>query len=165
MRVFQKRMLSGSPSRSNGPGRSSRKKLASDASNDRSPLGTMRVGPVGVASVTRAASSAVYGVTGVIGVVLAGDETAVGRVPGVGACCVNSQRISSAKSRATVKRSLARRANAFMQTRSRSGEMVSSNKRGERTSSVATNIIRSSGLSERKGRRPVSNSYSTTPRL
>ena len=73
--------------------------------------------------------------------------------------------MSSAKSRATVKRSLARRARAFRQIRSRSGEIVSSNNRGERTSSVATSSIRSHMFSERKGRRPVSSSYSTTPRL
>src|SRR6516162_4750277 len=41
MRVFQKRMLSGSPSRSRGPGSNSRKKSASCASNDRSPFGTI----------------------------------------------------------------------------------------------------------------------------
>ena len=40
MRFFQKRMLSGSPSRSRGPGRSSRKKSASWASKERNPLGT-----------------------------------------------------------------------------------------------------------------------------
>ena len=37
---FQKRMLSGIPSRSRGPASSSRKKSASLASNERSPLGT-----------------------------------------------------------------------------------------------------------------------------
>src|SRR5262245_50279848 len=44
MRVFQKRILSGKPSRSRGPGSSSRKKSASWASNDRSPLGTILIG-------------------------------------------------------------------------------------------------------------------------
>src|SRR5271167_13768 len=41
MRVFQKRILSGSPSRSRGPGSSSRKKSASWASKDRNPFGTI----------------------------------------------------------------------------------------------------------------------------
>ena len=40
MRVFQNRSDSGKPSRSRGPGRSSRKKSASFLSNDRRPLGT-----------------------------------------------------------------------------------------------------------------------------
>src|SRR5438876_11821355 len=44
MRVFQKRMLSGNPSRSRGPGSSSRKKSASWASNDRRPFGTIWTG-------------------------------------------------------------------------------------------------------------------------
>ena len=44
MRVFQKRMLSGSPSRSRGPGSSSRKKSASCASKDRNPFGTILIG-------------------------------------------------------------------------------------------------------------------------
>src|ERR1700735_3775395 len=44
MRVFQKRMLSGSPSRSRGPGSSSRKKSASWASKDRNPFGTILTG-------------------------------------------------------------------------------------------------------------------------
>src|SRR4029077_8270552 len=44
MRVFQKRMLSGSPSRSRGPGSSSRKKSASWASKERSPFGTILTG-------------------------------------------------------------------------------------------------------------------------
>ena len=39
MRDFQNRSVSGSPSRSRGPGNSSRKKSASRASNDRRPLG------------------------------------------------------------------------------------------------------------------------------
>src|SRR5208282_1520764 len=44
MRVFQKRMLSGRPSRSRGPGSSSRKKSASWASKERRPLGTILMG-------------------------------------------------------------------------------------------------------------------------
>src|SRR2546423_1498196 len=40
IRVFQNRIAWGNPSRSRGPGSSSRKKLASWLSNDRSPLGT-----------------------------------------------------------------------------------------------------------------------------
>ncbi len=44
MRVFQNRIVSGSPSRSRGPGSSSRKKSLSSLSNDRSPLGTIRSG-------------------------------------------------------------------------------------------------------------------------
>src|SRR6266849_1651332 len=44
MRVFQKRMLSGSPSRSRGPGSSSRKKSASWASKQRNPFGTILMG-------------------------------------------------------------------------------------------------------------------------
>src|ERR1700738_4311695 len=44
MRVFQKRMLSGTPSRSRGPGSSSRKKSASWASKDRRPFGTILIG-------------------------------------------------------------------------------------------------------------------------
>src|SRR5690348_3487605 len=40
-RVFQKRMLSGNPPLPRGPGRSSRKKSASCASNDLSPFGTI----------------------------------------------------------------------------------------------------------------------------
>lgn len=57
-RVFQNRMLSGNPSRSRGPGSSSRKKSASWASNDRRPLGTILMGwlsdagAVGVSGVT-----------------------------------------------------------------------------------------------------------------
>src|SRR5499427_3268941 len=43
-RVFQKRMLSGSPSRSRGPGSSSRKKSASWASKDRNPFGKILTG-------------------------------------------------------------------------------------------------------------------------
>ncbi len=39
IRIFQKRMVSGSPSRSRGPGSSSMKKFASSAPNDRNPLG------------------------------------------------------------------------------------------------------------------------------
>src|SRR5262249_61634500 len=41
---FQNWMLSGSPSRSRGPGSSSTKKSASCSSNDRSPLGTILIG-------------------------------------------------------------------------------------------------------------------------
>jgi hypothetical protein len=44
MWLFQKRMLSGSPCRSRAPGSSARKKSASCWSNDRRPLGTMRIG-------------------------------------------------------------------------------------------------------------------------
>src|SRR5438445_11689712 len=54
MRVFQKRMLSGKPSRLRGPGSSSRKKSASWASNERRPFGTILTGwlsEVGVAGV------------------------------------------------------------------------------------------------------------------
>src|SRR5947207_292302 len=57
MRVFQNRILSGSPSRSRGPGNSSRKKSASWASKDRKPFGTIlmswwsEVGVVGVTAV------------------------------------------------------------------------------------------------------------------
>ena len=40
MRVLQNRMLSGNPSRSRGPGSSSRKKSASCSSKDRNPFGT-----------------------------------------------------------------------------------------------------------------------------
>src|SRR5580704_1615995 len=43
IRDFQKRTLSGKPSRSRAPGNSSRKKSASFASKDRSPLGTIRI--------------------------------------------------------------------------------------------------------------------------
>ena len=42
--VFQKRMLSGKPSRLRGPGSSSRKKSASCSSKDRRPLGTILMG-------------------------------------------------------------------------------------------------------------------------
>src|SRR5260221_11966930 len=42
--VFQKRRLSGKPSRSRGPGNSSRKKSASWASNERRPFGTILIG-------------------------------------------------------------------------------------------------------------------------
>src|SRR5271155_5299854 len=57
MRAFQKRMLSGNPSRSRGPGSSSRKKSASWASKERKPFGTIfkgwlsEVGVVAVAEV------------------------------------------------------------------------------------------------------------------
>src|SRR5947209_7543755 len=51
MRVFQKRMLSGNPARSRGPGNSSRKKSASWASKDRKPFGTIRSAEVGVVAV------------------------------------------------------------------------------------------------------------------
>src|SRR6516164_1278537 len=44
MQVFQNRMLSGKPSRSRGPGNSSRKKSASLASNERKPFGTILIG-------------------------------------------------------------------------------------------------------------------------
>ena len=44
IRVFQKRIVSGSPSRSRGPGSSSRKKSLSSSSNERRPLGTIRSG-------------------------------------------------------------------------------------------------------------------------
>src|ERR1700693_3942063 len=44
IRVFQNRRLSGSPSRSRGPGSSSRKKSASCASKDRKPFGTILMG-------------------------------------------------------------------------------------------------------------------------
>src|SRR5438445_125960 len=44
MRVFQKRMLSGRPLRSRGPGSSSRKKSASWASKERNPFGTILTG-------------------------------------------------------------------------------------------------------------------------
>src|ERR1700740_250107 len=53
-RVFQNRTLSGSPSRSRGPGSNSRKKSASCASKERSPLGTNLMGwlsEVGVVAV------------------------------------------------------------------------------------------------------------------
>src|SRR5271168_4572060 len=41
IRVFQKRRLSGNPSRSRGPGNSPGKKSASWASKDRNPFGTI----------------------------------------------------------------------------------------------------------------------------
>src|SRR6266567_94779 len=44
MRDFQKRIVSGSPSRSRGPGTSSRKKSASWASKERRPFGTILTG-------------------------------------------------------------------------------------------------------------------------
>src|SRR3954453_11158489 len=44
IRFFQKRILSGSPSRSRGPGSSSRKKSASWASKERRPFGTILTG-------------------------------------------------------------------------------------------------------------------------
>src|SRR5580700_8035575 len=44
IRVFQNRRLSGKPSRSRGPGNSSRKKSASWASNERKPFGTIWIG-------------------------------------------------------------------------------------------------------------------------
>src|SRR3954447_13496129 len=44
MRFFQKRIESGKPSRSRGPGRSSKKKSASSASKDRSPFGMILIG-------------------------------------------------------------------------------------------------------------------------
>src|SRR4029453_7046580 len=44
IRVFQNRRLSGSPSRSRGPGSSSRKKSASWASKERKPFGTILMG-------------------------------------------------------------------------------------------------------------------------
>src|SRR3954469_12001337 len=44
IRVFQNRRLSGNPSRSRGPGSSSRKKSASWASKDRKPFGTILAG-------------------------------------------------------------------------------------------------------------------------
>src|ERR1700690_4226036 len=44
IRVFQNRRLSGKPSRSRGPGSSSRKKSASWASKDRKPFGTILMG-------------------------------------------------------------------------------------------------------------------------
>src|SRR5712692_7599688 len=44
IRVFQNRRLSGNPSRSRGPGNSSRKKSASWASNERKPFGTILMG-------------------------------------------------------------------------------------------------------------------------
>src|SRR5271169_1681574 len=57
IRVFQNRILSGSPSRSRGPGSNSKKKSASWASKDRKPFGTIliswwsEIGVVGVAEV------------------------------------------------------------------------------------------------------------------
>src|SRR5450755_1850003 len=51
MRVFQNRRLSGNPSRSRGPGNSSRKKSASWASKDRKPFGTILMGRLGVTDV------------------------------------------------------------------------------------------------------------------
>src|SRR5450432_2224877 len=51
MRVFQNRILSGSPSRSRGPGKSSRKKSASWASKDRKPFGTILMGRLSEVSV------------------------------------------------------------------------------------------------------------------
>jgi hypothetical protein len=44
MRLFQKRILSGNPSRSRGLGNNSRKKSASRASKDRNPFGTIFTG-------------------------------------------------------------------------------------------------------------------------
>ncbi len=44
IRVFQNRIVSGSPSRSRGPGSSSRKKSLSSSSKERRPLGTIRRG-------------------------------------------------------------------------------------------------------------------------
>src|SRR5438067_7540371 len=44
IRFFQKRIVSGSPSRSRGPGSSSRKKSASWASKERRPFGTILTG-------------------------------------------------------------------------------------------------------------------------
>src|SRR3954452_19967815 len=44
IRFFQKRRLSGNPSRSRGPGSSSRKKSASWASKERRPFGTILTG-------------------------------------------------------------------------------------------------------------------------
>src|SRR5450755_1293146 len=72
IRVFQKRILSGSPSRSRGPGNSSRKKSASWASKDRKPFGTILigwlsdVGIVGVADVPEPAKVDGDETTGVI---------------------------------------------------------------------------------------------------
>src|SRR5204863_411781 len=56
--VIPHRRLSGNPSRSRGPGSSSRKKSASWASDDRNPFGTILIGwwsEVGVAGVAEAA--------------------------------------------------------------------------------------------------------------
>src|ERR1700730_7202126 len=106
MRDFQNRMLSGSPSRSRGPGRSSRKKSASWASKDRNPFGTILIGllsEVGVVGVTPVPdpSNVDCGTTGVI----EGEPMAF--VMGLG-CWVRKCRRSSAMSFAVEYRSDAR---------------------------------------------------------
>ena len=73
MRVFQKRMLSGNPSRSRGPGKSSRKKSASWASKERSPLGTIRTGAPSESDVVPAVHE-LPALTGVVGVVVGAAE-------------------------------------------------------------------------------------------
>ena len=51
--IFQKRIESGSPSRSRGPGSSSRKKSLSSSSKERRPLGTILIGWLSEASSLR----------------------------------------------------------------------------------------------------------------
>src|ERR1700733_7390001 len=117
MRVFQKRMLSGNPSRSRGPGSNSRKKSASWASKDRKPFGTIlmnswfEAGVVGVTDVPDRPKVEGGSTTGVT----EGELLALGM--GLG-CSAKKCRKSSAKSLPVVYRSEARFDRAFRQMRS-----------------------------------------------
>ena len=171
MRDFQNRIDSGNPSRSKGPGSNSRKKSASPASNERSPLGTTLSGPVRFAESSSPAAGNSLGVR--CGPESSPTRSALATPAGVRSVLELSlvswfwisQRTSSAKSLAIANRSDGCRERAFKQTRSSSRVIVASKVRGVRTSPVCTCLISSWVVLPLKGLRPASSSYNTTPRL
>src|SRR6266542_1997195 len=132
MRDFQKRMLSGSPSRSRGPGSRCRKKSASPASKERSPFGTILTGwPTEIGVVVEEGLEESDALTvedeGAIGV-LECAEAALPPGPDCEftLCSARKWRRSAARSFAVVYRSEARLASAWRQMRSSSFGMQSS---------------------------------------
>src|SRR5215471_7139109 len=113
MRVFQKRRLSGNPSRSRGPGSSSRKKSASWASKERSPLGTIRTGWLSEGGVAGGLTSGVSDAGGEERLAAPRLERSARLSSSVD--CVKKWRRSSARSRAAEKRSDARLESALRQ--------------------------------------------------
>ena len=126
-------MLSGSPSRSRGPGSSSRKKSASCSSKDRSPFGTILIGRW-----SESACLEVGGGGAEFRVDPAGEQTAAAEAAGRTMLPVvwRNNRRSSAMSLAVLYRSDARFERAFWQIRSSSLGIVSSVCRGGRGSWV-----------------------------
>ncbi len=126
-------MLSGSPSRSRGPGSSSRKKSASCASKDRRPFGTILIGRWSESDCRDVSGSGADSRVDPGGV-LVGTAGAPGEA--VPPAAWRNRRRSSAMSLAVLYRSDARFASDFWQIRSSSLGIVSSIWRGGRGSVV-----------------------------